>query len=161
MLSEAERQEIEAELEHYPHKINARIDALKIVQKHRGWVSDEGVRDIANFLEITPDAVDSVATFYNLIFRRPVGEHVIRVCSSVSCWIMGYEQIRNHLSERLNIHFGETTGDGRFTMTPIQCLGTCDHAPALMIDEELYRDLTPEKVDAILQQYREEVGSKE
>ncbi len=155
MLTEAERAAIEAELHDYPYRQNACISALRIVQQHReGWVSDEAIQDIAQFLEMTPDEVDSIATFYNLIHRRPVGQHIIRVCTSVSCWLLGYERIRRHLSERLEIPFGQTTADGRFTMLPIQCLGTCDHAPALMIDEELHRDLTPEKIDEILETYR-------
>ncbi|MEZ4862702.1 MAG: NADH-quinone oxidoreductase subunit NuoE [Caldilineaceae bacterium] len=153
MLSNEEKQAIEAELKLYPSKHNARIDALKIVQRQRGWVSDAALADIADFLEITPAEVDNVATFYNLIFRQPVGKHIIRICDSVSCWIMGYDGIRNHLSARLKIQMGETTADGRFTLLPIQCLGTCDHAPALMIDDDLYRDLAPDQLDEILQRY--------
>lgn len=154
MLTQQEIQEIEAELEHLPHKKNACIDALKIVQRHRqGWVSDDAIRDIANFLDMTPEAVDSVATFYNLILRKPVGRHQIMVCDSISCWIMGYEQLRARLKEQLNIEFGQTTADNRFTLLPIQCLGTCDRAPALMVDEDLHRDLTPDKIDEILRLY--------
>ena len=130
------------------------MDALKVVQRHRGWVSDESLRDVAEYLEMTPDELDNVATFYNLIFRKPVGKHVILVCDSVSCWIMGYERVRQRLSERLGIGFGETTADERFTLLPIVCLGTCDHAPAIMIDGDLCRDVDPEKLDAILAQYR-------
>ena len=159
MLSEDERREIEGELRHYPTKQAACIEALKIVQGHRGWVTDEGIRDIAEFLEMTPAELDSVATFYNLIFRRPVGKHVIRICNSVSCWIMGYNRLRDHLTARLGIGLGETNADGQFTLLPNQCLGTCDHAPALMIDEELYRDLDPEKVDEILNRYQKTKGN--
>jgi NADH-quinone oxidoreductase subunit E len=103
---------------------------------------------------MTPDELDNVATFYNLIFRKPVGKHVILVCDSVSCWIMGYERVRQRLSERLGIGFGETTADERFTLLPIVCLGACDHAPAIMIDDDLCRDVDREKLDAILAQYR-------
>ncbi|MGH7844410.1 MAG: NADH-quinone oxidoreductase subunit NuoE [Candidatus Binatia bacterium] len=150
MLSEEEKKEIEAELGHYSHKRAACVDALKIVQRHRGWVSDESLRELAHYLEMTPDELDNVATFYNLIFRKPVGKHVVLVCDSVTCWIMGYERLRQRLSERLGIGLGETTGDGRFTLLPIVCLGTCDHAPAMMIDNDLYRDLDPENLDGIL-----------
>jgi NADH-quinone oxidoreductase subunit E len=153
MLTEEEKREIETELQHYEQKQAACIEAMKIVQRHRGWVSDESIQDVANLLEMTPDELDSVATFYNLIFRRPVGKHVILICDSVSCWIMGYEDLRRHLIERLGINLGETTTDGRFTMLPIACLGTCDHAPALMIDNELYRDLDSQKIDQILEKY--------
>jgi NADH-quinone oxidoreductase subunit E len=118
-----------------------------------GWVSDDGLQDLAEFLDMTAEELDSVATFYSLIFRRPVGRHVILICDSISCWIMGYENLRAHLAARLGIGLGETSEDGRFTLLPIPCLGTCDHAPAMMIDEELYLDLTREKIDQILSQY--------
>ena len=154
MLTESEKKEIEAEARHYDYKRAACVDALKVVQRHRGWVSDESLRDVAEYLEMTPDELDNVATFYNLIFRKPVGKHVILVCDSVSCWIMGYERVRQRLSERLGIGFGETTCDERFTLLPIVCLGTCDHAPAMMIDDDLCRDMDPEKVDDILAKYR-------
>ena len=154
MLTESEKKEIEAEARHYDYKRAACVDALKVVQRHRGWVSDESLRDVAEYLEMTPDELDNVATFYNLICRKPVGKHVILVCDSVSCWIMGYERVRQRLSERLGIGFGETTADERFTLLPIVCLGTCDHAPAIMIDCDLCRDVDPEKLDAILAQYR-------
>jgi NADH-quinone oxidoreductase subunit E len=154
MLSDLERQEITAELHHYEQKRAACIDALKIVQRHRGWVSDEHMHDVAALLEMTPDELDSVATFYNLIFRKPVGKHVILLCDSVSCWIMGYVRLREQLQATLGIGFGETSRDGQFTLLPIPCLGTCDHAPALMVGDELYRDLTPVKLDEVLDRYR-------
>jgi NADH-quinone oxidoreductase subunit E len=99
------------------------------------------------------DEVEGVATFYNLIFRQPVGRHVILLCDSVSCWITGYHGILDHLQAVLGISLGETTPDGRFTLLPIACLGCCDHAPALMVDDDLHLDLTPERVDALLAHY--------
>jgi len=154
MLSEKEKHEIEEEIQIFPYKQAACIEALKVVQKHRGWVSDDAVKEIAEFLEMTPDEIDSVATFYNLVFRRPVGRHIILVCDSVSCWVMGYEKIKASLEEKLNIRFGETTKDERFTLLPVPCLGTCDRAPAIMIDDDTHRDLTPEGLDAILDKYK-------
>ena len=105
---------------------------------------------------MTPDELDNVATFYNLIFRQPVGKHVILLCDSVSCWIMGYPNIRRRIQERLGIDFGETTPDGNYTLLPVVCLGDCDHAPVMMIDEDHHRDLDEGKVDRILESYREE-----
>jgi len=154
MLTEAEQKEIETEIAHYPNKRAACVDALKIVQRNRGWISDESLEDIAGFLEMTPDELDDVATFYNLIFRRPVGKHVILLCDSVSCWIMGYPKIRQKLNEELGIDFGETTSDGQFTLLPIVCLGDCDHSPAMMIDHDLYHDLDADKIMPILEKYR-------
>ena len=153
MLTPEERQEIEAQLDHYPNKQAVCVEALKTVQRHRGWVSDESIQDIAEFLEMTPEELDSVATFYNLIFRRPVGRHVILLCDSVSCWIVGSEQLGEYLTSRLGIGLGETTEDGRFTLLPVACLGTCDHAPAMMVGDDLYRDLEPASLDEILSQY--------
>lgn len=154
MLSMEEINEIAAETAHYPKREAGCIDALKIVQRHRGWVSDESVHDIAGHLGMSATDVDSVATFYNLIYRKPVGRHVISICDSVSCWIMGYEQMRKHLHERLGIGFGETTPDNRFTLLPTVCLGCCDHAPAMMVDSDLHSDLDPEKIDAQLENYK-------
>ncbi len=151
MLTAEERQEIEVELSHYPTKQAVCIDAMKIVQRHRGWVSDESIRDIGELLEMSAGDLDGIATFYNLIFRRPVGKHVIMLCDSVSCWIMGYERMRAHLTERLGIQMGETTPDNRFTLLPIVCLGDCSHAPALLVDNELHGDLDPAKIDTLLE----------
>jgi NADH-quinone oxidoreductase subunit E len=153
MLSEQEKREIEEELRQFPYRRAGCIEALKIVQKHRRWVSDENIKEIAEFLTMTPEEVDSVATFYNLVFRKPVGRHVILLCDSISCWIMGYENIVDHLTRRLDIQFGETTSDGRYTLLTVPCLGTCDHAPAMMIDDDLYRDLSADTIDAILEKY--------
>ncbi len=153
MLTEEERQEIAAEFPHYAQKRAVCIDALKIVQRHRRWVCDEDLRDLARFLEMTPDELDSVATFYNLIFRRPVGQHVIFLCNSASCWVMGSEQVRERLAARLGIQPGETTPDGTFTLLPIACLGACDHAPTLMIDNDLVPDVDVEQIDKVLIKY--------
>ncbi len=153
MLSTEERTEIEAELPRYEQKRAVCIEALRIVQRHRGWVSDEALKDIGAMLQMTAEELDGVATFYNLVFRKPVGRHVILLCDSVSCWIMGYERIRRTLIERLGIEVGQTTADARFTLLPIVCLGACDHAPTLMIDGDLHRDVTLESLDGILGGY--------
>lgn len=152
MLTDQERREIMEELTRHHQGQSASVEALKIVQRHRGWVSDE-IRDVAALLGMTAEELDSVATFYSFIYRRPVGKHVILICDSVSCWVMGYEEILRHLKERLGIGPGETSADGQFTLLPVNCLGICDHAPALIIDDETHRDLTPEKVDGILRKY--------
>jgi len=154
MLTKEEKKEIEDEFPRYEQKRAVSVEALKIVQRNRGWVSDDTLIDVAEFLEMTPAELDAVATFYNLIFRKPVGKHIILVCDSVSCWIMGYERIRQHLQDRLGIALGETSADGVFTLLPIVCLGACDQAPAIMIDDQLYGNLDPTKIDEILSTYR-------
>jgi NADH-quinone oxidoreductase subunit E len=154
MLTETERREIEHELPHYPDKRAACVEALKIVQRHHGWVSDENLKSLALLLEMTPDELDGVATFYNLIYRQPVGRHVVLLCNSISCWITGYEPMRVHIKTRLGVDLGQTTPEGRFTLLPIVCLGACDHAPAMMVDDDLHGDLTPERIDRVLEGYR-------
>lgn len=151
MLSDEQRREVLDELEHYPTKQSACIEALKIVQKHDGWVSDDALKEVAALIGMPAAELDSVATFFNLIFRRPVGRHVILLCDSVSCWLMGCNKIRDQLKDRLGIDYGQTSEDKRFTLLPMACLGTCDRAPALMIGEELHRDLTTESLDQILE----------
>ncbi len=153
MLTEEERAEIEAEFPHYPNRQAVCIDAMRIVQKRRGWVSDEAIRDIGELLGMSAADLDGVATFYNLIFRQPVGRHVIYLCDSVSCWIMGCNGLFRHFAERKGLKPGATTPDGRFTLVPIVCLGACDHAPAMMVDAETHGDLDASKVDSILESY--------
>ena len=154
MLSPEEQREIEAELPHYPTKQAVSIDAMKIVQKHRGWVSDEALQDIGKFLGMSASDLDGVATFYNLIFRKPVGRHVVYICDSVSCWIMGATSISDRLTARCGARLGESTADGRFTLLPIVCLGACDHAPVMMVDDDLHLDLEPAKAEDILDRYK-------
>ncbi|HWJ30647.1 MAG TPA: NADH-quinone oxidoreductase subunit NuoE [Flavisolibacter sp.] len=153
MLTETEIKGIDHEVNILPHKRAAVIEALKIVQKERGWVSDESINEIAGYLEMSAAEVDSVATFYNLIFRRPVGRHVILICDSISCYVLKYERLYNALQKILQVKFGETTADKRFTILPNACLGCCDKAPALMIDEDLYTNVTEEQLESILSSY--------
>jgi NADH-quinone oxidoreductase subunit E len=154
MLTPEERQEIEAEFPRYPNKRAVCLDAMKVIQRHRGWVSDESLRDLAQELDMTPDELDAIATFYNLIFRKPVGRHVVLICDSVSCWIMGYEKLCQRLTSQVGVGLGETTADGRFTLLPIVCLGACDHAPAMMVDNDLYRDVEADRIDDVLKSYK-------
>ena len=153
MLTETEIQTIDHEVSLVPHKKAAVIEALKIVQQNRGWISDETVSAIAAHLEMSAAEVDSVATFYNLIFRKPVGRHVILLCDSISCYVMGYRKLYEALQEELKIKFGETTADKKFTLLPNACLGCCDHAPALMIGEDLFMDIKAEDIAEILKKY--------
>ena len=153
MLSRPEIAEIETLIAAYPDPRAASIEALMVVQRHRRWVPDEALRDLAVLLGMDASELEGVATFYNLIYRRPVGRHVILLCDSVSCWIVGYERLRRGLEQRLGIRFGETTRDDRFTLLPIACLGVCERAPALMIDEDLHAGVDADRLDEILARY--------
>lgn len=154
MLTTIEKTEIDKAISLVPVKKAAGIEALKIVQEHRRWISDESLKDVAEYMDMSAEELDSVATFYNLLFRQPVGRHIILLCDSISCWVMGYENIRTELESRLQIKYGQTTKDGRYTLLPNCCLGTCDCAPAFMIDNDLYRNVTVEQLDKILEKYQ-------
>ncbi|MGM8886446.1 NADH-quinone oxidoreductase subunit NuoE [Psychrobacter sp. 1U2] len=140
-------------MHHYPQARSASLDALKIVQKRNGWVDDAQVNAIANILEIPVTDIEGVATFYNRIYRQPVGRHVILICDSVSCYLTGYEALSTAFRAELGIEYGQTTADGRFTILPICCLGNCDKGPAVLIDEDTYGPVQPDEVAQLLELY--------
>lgn len=153
VLSEAERSAIEHEMHHYEDPRAASIEALKIVQQARGWVPDGASDAIGEILGIPASDVEGVATFYSQIFRQPVGRHVIRVCDSMTCYIGGHESVLESIKNTLGIVPGQTTDDGRFTLIPVCCLGNCDKAPALMIDEDTYGNANGVNVVELLEKY--------
>ncbi len=150
VLTALEIMEIDKEISHAPYRSAVAIDALKIVQKYHGWVSDESLQALADYLDMSAAELDGIATFYSLIYRHPVGEKVISLCDSVTCWIKGYKQLQQHISGRLGVGLGETTGDNQFTFLPAPCLGACDRAPVMMVGDETHVDLTEDKIDRIL-----------
>jgi len=154
VMSDEERHEIEHCLHHYDDNRAASIDALKIVQKKHGWVPDGAIAPIGEILGIPASDVEGVATFYNLIFRRPVGRNVIKICDSISCFLTGYDEVRNAISAQLRINLGQTTPDMRYTLLPICCLGACDKGPVLMINDDTHGNLSPETISVLLEQYK-------
>ncbi|TDX28654.1 NADH dehydrogenase subunit E [Modicisalibacter xianhensis] len=153
VLHDDDRRAIEHELAHYEQPQAACIEALKIVQRRHGWVPDGAIPAIAAVLGVGAADVEGVATFYSLIFRQPVGRHVILVCDSSSCFLTDYEALYDALAEALGIRFGQTTPDGRFTLLPVCCLGACDRGPALMIDDDTYGPVEPDDVAELLEAY--------
>ncbi|WP_300650311.1 NADH-quinone oxidoreductase subunit NuoE [Pseudomonas sp.] len=152
-LSASERLAIEHELGHYEDPRAASIEALKIVQQQRGWVPDGAIPAIGQMLGIPASDVEGVATFYSQIFRQPVGRHIIRLCDSMVCYLQGHESIQAALQQRLGIGLGETSSDNRFTLLPVCCLGNCDKAPTLMIDDDTYSHLDADHVAQLLERY--------
>jgi len=128
----------------------AAVQVMKELQRHYGWLTDEGVREAAAILRLSPMQVEELATFYEMIYRRPVGRKVIHVCDSISCWAMGGETFLQQLADRLEIGVGETTSDGDFTLLPCCCLGNCGEAPTMMVGNNLYGRLTLDKAMDIL-----------
>jgi len=153
VLDAEDRAAIKHEAHHYEDLRATSIAALKIVQHRHGWVPDGAIPAIANALGVPASDIEGVATFYNLIFRRPVGRHVIKICDSVACFLTGYDHVKDAICEHLGVRLGQTTADGRFTLLPICCLGACDKGPVLMIDEDTHGDVAPETIVQLLERY--------
>lgn len=153
MLTPEEIADIEAEAPHYRDRQALGIEALKIVQRHRGWVSDEALVDIGHYLGVSVEHLEGVATFFNLVFRKPVGRHVVRLCDSVSCWLMGYEEVARALCREHGMVMGGTSADGRFTLVTVPCLGACDRGPVMMVDDDLVEGLSVEGLAELLKRY--------
>ena len=144
--------EMESHLVKYPpeRKRSALIPLLFVIQRERGWVDNPGVNFLAKFLELEVTDVWETATFYSMFNLRPVGKHHIQICKTLSCKIMGEPEITGHICSKLGIHPGETTEDGKYTVSLVECLGSCGTAPMMQIGFDYYEDLTPEKVDKIM-----------
>lgn len=153
VLDPADREAILEERAHYPYPQAASIEALKIVQKRHGYVPDGAIPAIAETLGIRVADVEGVATFYSLIFRQPVGRHVILICDSSSCFLTDYEELRDAFTEHLGIGMGQTTPDGRFTLLPVCCLGACDRGPTILIGEDLHGPVKPDDIPQLLEAY--------
>jgi len=132
------------------------IDIMYGLQKHYGFLSDEAVYEAAALLDMTPLEIEELATFYDFIYREPVGKFVIHVCDGVVCWMFHEGSVFDYLCQKLGVCAGEVTADGMFTVLPTACLGYCDHAPAMLINGVFYGNLTPEKIDELLEKLRTE-----
>ena len=132
------------------------VDIMFTLQNHYGYLSDEALEEAARLLAMTPLELEELATFYDFIYREPVGKFVIHICDGVVCWMNGYGSEVNYLFQKLGIKPGETTSDGLFTILPTACLGYCDLSPAMLINGQAYGPLTPEKIDEILERLKAE-----
>ena len=152
-LSDDEIRQLDGILGHYPDRRAAAATAMRIVQARRHWISDQALADLGEYLGVTVAELDGIATFGNMIFRRPVGRHVVLLCDSFACWSLGYAELRAAVEAELGVGMAQTTGDGRFTLLPIVCLGACDRGPAMMVDDELHGPVEPRQVPEILGGY--------
>lgn len=126
------------------------MPALYIAQEEEGWVSREAMSEIARILGIPPTQVYESATFYTMYNKKPVGKYHLQVCTNLSCSLVGAEHIVEYLSRKLNIGVGQTSSDNRFTLTTVECLGSCGTAPMLQLNDEYHENLTEDKIDKIL-----------
>lgn len=153
LLSEETRAGIDQWLTHFPpdQKRSAVLEALRLAQhQNNGYLTEELMQAVADYLELPHIAVYEVATFYTMYHLKPVGRHVINVCTNISCMLSGSDKVLNHFKKRLDIDVNETTPDGKFTLKEEECLAACANAPMCQIGKKYYENLTPEKIDAIL-----------
>lgn len=151
MLSEKARQEIHTICQQYPSHQSALLSALYVAQReYGGWLPPEALDEVAALMGLPATFVASAASFYTMFHRKPVGRHLIEVCTNISCSLLGAEHLLAYLSRKLGIQVGETTPDGQFTLLEVECLGSCGTAPVMKLDDQYYESLTEEKIDQIL-----------
>jgi NADH-quinone oxidoreductase E subunit len=153
-LSEQSMREFERILSRYPDREAAILPTLYLWQREFGNVSDEGIVRIAELLGLSPARIEGVATFYTMYNRKPVGRYHVQVCRNLSCSLMGAERLIEHLTEKLGVKPGDTTPDGRFTLSTVECLGSCGTAPVMQVNDDYYENLTGDAIDAILDRCR-------
>ncbi len=155
-------EDLQGKIDQAEHPKELAIDVMYAIQKYYGYLSDEGLAEAGNLLDMTPLELEEIATFYDFIYREPVGRFVIHVCDGVVCWMcqggwMCEEgSVIDYLTRKLDVKLGETTPDGLFTILPSACLGYCDHAPAMLINGVPYGPLTPDKIDEVLDKLKTE-----
>jgi NADH-quinone oxidoreductase subunit E len=154
MLSEATRNRIVELIGRYPHRRSALLPSLYLVQVEAGYVSQESMAEVGELLRLTPADVKSVASYYTMFFKKPVGRHTIDICTNLSCKARGCDKLVAYVLKKLNVEVGGSTADGRFLVQSVECLGQCERAPMLEVDLEPFGPLvTPESVDAVLDRF--------
>jgi len=150
MLTEADLKTLEELKQRYQTTRALTLPALWMVQQNAGWISEDAMKEVAKVLGVPLSHIYGVVSFYTMFNRRPVGKHHLQVCTNVSCQLRGAEKLLNHICERLKVNIGETTSDRKFTVTEVECLGSCGTAPMMQVNDEYYEDLTMEKVDRLI-----------
>ena len=150
-LSEQSKREIQQIRDEYPDAQSALLPALYLAQQdYCGWLPEQAFDEVAEVMGMPPTQVAAAATFYTMLNKKPVGRHLIQVCTNISCSLLGAEHLLSYISHKLGIEVGETTGDGRITLLEVECLGSCGTAPMMQVDDAYHENLTEEKVDQIL-----------
>jgi NADH-quinone oxidoreductase subunit E len=154
MIPKEMKDRIRKQVEGSEHPREQVVNVMYALQSHYGYLSDEAVIEAAGLLDMSPLEIEELATFYDFVYREPVGKYVIHACDGVVCWMFGEESLVDYLCRTLAVEIGEITPDGLFTVLPSVCIGYCDHAPAVLVNGRAYGPLTPEKVDELLEQLR-------
>ncbi len=160
MISEQAKQRMQELAARYPVGRSAVMPSLYIAQQEEGYITQEALQAVAEALHMTVDDVESVATFYTMYYQQPPGRKVIKVCTSISCYLRNCDPLVTHLEQRLGIKRGETTADGNYTLMTTECLASCGTAPVLQVNNEFVENVTPEMVDALLDEWNRELSAK-
>jgi len=156
MLPQELQEKLKGKIAAAPEPREQAVDVMFAVQKHYGYLNDAGLLEAAMLLGMTPLELEELATFYDFIYRQPVGRYVIHVCDGVVCWMFHEGSVFDYLCKKLGVCAGGMTADGLFTVLPASCIGDCDHAPAMLINGVPYGPLTPSMIDQILEKLRSE-----
>ena len=154
MFSEENLKRIEALKRRYPTTKALMLPVLWMAQKQFGWISPETMRYIARLLNLPSSHVYGVVSFYTMFNSKPVGKHHLQICTNVSCQLLGAENIADHVCKRLSLKIGQTTPDKKFTVTEVECLGSCGTAPMMQVNDDYYENLTLEKIDMLLSELK-------
>lgn len=160
MISEQAKQRMRTLAARYPVGRSAVMPALYIAQQEEGYITQEGLQAVAEAIGMTVDDVESVATFYTMYYQHPQGKKVIKVCTSISCYLRNCDALVKHLERRLGVSRGETTADGNYTLMTAECLASCGTAPVLQVNDEFVENVTPEMVDALVDEWNRELQAK-
>lgn len=156
VTKELKAENIRQELQEYSRKPKSLIPILQFIQSQHGYLPRDFMEEVGNYLGLAPSKVYSVASFYAQFRFEPLGEHLVKVCHGTACHVKGAENVTETVESELGISMGETTADEKFTVERVACLGCCSLAPAMMIDDTVYGNLTRDKIKNILTDYKEE-----
>ena len=154
MVSEKAKKEIKNEMKKYPKKKASLLPALHIVQNEKGWISEESMEGIAQILDIEPIEVMEVVSFYTMFNRKPVGKYHLQVCTNLSCSLLNSRHLVNYLEKKLGIKTGETTSDNKYTLSTVECLGSCGTSPMMQVNDKFHENLTEKKIDTLLKSFK-------
>jgi NADH-quinone oxidoreductase subunit E len=156
VLTEQSAERIREIMERYPAPRSALLPALHVAQNQLGWISRDAMEEVGAIVGVEPDQVEEVASFYTMYYTEPVGTYVLEICKTAPCSFMGAEEIIDYISGRLGIRPGETTPDGMFSLKTVECLAACHRAPMMQVNHRYYQDLTPQKIDALIDAARQQ-----
>src|SRR5947209_17385551 len=160
MISEQAKQRMRDIAARYPVARSAVMPALYIAQQEEGYITQDGLQAVAEAIGLTVDDVESVSTFYTMYYQQQPGKKVIKVCTSISCYLRNCDTLVEHLEKRLGIKRGETTPDGNYTLMTVECLASCTTAPVLQVNDEFVENVTLEQADALIDELDHELNAR-